>query len=764
MPLGTKAYSSLTVVKTLETYMQVSRPVIAFALLRQCSELMRTDLLSGVSVLIRPLVTDLTGELFDSRVLAERLANAYGLSIPAAALEGMTHRLVAASVLRIEQLQSGLPRAVYTASSEATPIEPDAERDFQEVLDEFLIHARQRLAGAGKELPDDSLTKGFLRHLATLDFSAIRAKPQVAAESTKTIIGPATREQIALSAELAEQAAMDSLVASYITLLQEHQPERLQLLAKVADGALAAELVFDLQAPTAVSRLTNTTVVVDTPLILSYLDLSSSQDTIDAKRFFAQIVETGAKIAAYQHSIEEAEGVLRAIQNARNAGDAYGPSVYRLSNSMFRAYFESMLGGVARSWTQEHQLEVIPEAATHTHKNFTLIDEEELMLAVRLSAVDRVLTRERDAKSVAETMRRLGGAHVPVSCVSSCRFMFATSNTALQRRVASFLSRKKFVLDGEFTPVVTSRYLSGLCWLMCGGKAEQSPTTAKLLANCAAALRLKPEIAERTKRFLAEVDPEKARHFEALMTNERASQYLIEVTLGDLNVVTASNAEDIFEEVQRRAAERVAIEKDQYYLGQLAAVQAANRAAEEEAKRLLDSLQGTQLEVDARKMEIRNLSERASDLQTKHEESQAKLTEQSDQLRTLTALATDATNKAAEAQRLLTEQWERSRVVARTFAESRTRQIRAAGVIAMFVLALVLGYLDKFIIPALPAGQQGTGNYLLILVQAALAISGVGLLVDRFVHAPLERLRKRIYTQRLTELGVPERPDAEADA
>ncbi len=725
--------------------MQVSRPVIAFALLRQCSELMRTDLLSGVSVLIRPLITDLADQLFDSRVLADRLASSYGVSIPGAALEGMTHRLVAANILRIEQLQSGLTRAVYTGSGEAPPVEPDAERDFQEVLDEFLQHARQRLQAAGKDFADEALTKGFLHHLATLDFSAIRAKPQVAADAAKKIIGPAAREQIALSAELAEQAAMDSLVASYIAWLQEHQPTRLQLLAKVADGALAAELVFDLQAPTAVSKLSATTVVVDTPLILSYLDLSSSQDTIDAKSLFDQIRETGAKIAAYQHSIEEAEGVLRAIQSARNVGDAYGPSVHRLSNSMFRAYFESMIGSVARAWTQVHHLEVIPEAATHYHKNFTQLDEEELMASIRLSAVDRVLTRERDAKSVAETMRRLAGAHIPISSVASCRFLFATSNTALQRRVAAFLNRKKFVLDGEFTPVVSSRYLSGLCWLICGGKSDQSPTLARLLANCAAALRIRPEIADRTKRFLAAIDPEKAKHFEALMTNERASQYLIEVTLGDISVVTANNAEDIFEEVQRRAAERVAIEKDQHYLGQIAALKDATRSAEEEAERLRDSLQHTQLEVDARKMEIRNLSERASDLLTKQEQSQAKLAEQGGQLKALTALTTEATNKAEEAQRSLAEQWERSRRLALAYAERRTKRVRAYGVVAMFSLALALEYLDKFIIPALPPGQQATGNYALIVLQAVLAVSGLGLLVDRFVQAPLERLRMRIY-------------------
>src|SRR5947208_144296 len=49
--------------------MNVSRPVVAFALLRQSSDLLRTDLLGGVAILIRPLVTDLSGQLYDADVL-----------------------------------------------------------------------------------------------------------------------------------------------------------------------------------------------------------------------------------------------------------------------------------------------------------------------------------------------------------------------------------------------------------------------------------------------------------------------------------------------------------------------------------------------------------------------------------------------------------------------------------------------------------------------------------------------------------------------
>lgn len=735
--------------------MLASRPVIAFALLRQCSELMRTDLLSGVAVLIRPLVNDLADQIFDSRVLAQRLADAYGVSIPSAALEGMTYRLVAANVLRIEALESGLTRALYTATSDATNLEPDAEKDFQEIIDDFLAHARERLLAAGKDLSDDTLTTGFLRHLATLDFSAIKARPQVIAESTKTIVGPAGREEIALSAQLAEEAVIDSLVASYVGRLREYQPARLTLLAKVADGALAAELVFDLQAPTSVSRLTSTTVIVDTPLVLSYLDLSSSQDTVDARSLIDQIRETGARVAAFRHSIEEAEGVLKAIQNARGGGDAYGPSVHRLSNSTFRAYFESMIGSIARSWTKVHELEILPEAAEHSQKNFTEIDEEELVSAIRFSAYDRVLTRERDAKSVGETIRRLGGAHIPISSVSSCRFIFATSNSSLQRRVAGFLHRKKYVLDGEFNPVITSRYLSGLCWLMCGGRSDQSPTTARLLANCAAALRLKPEIAERTKRFLADIDPEKAHHFEVLMTNERASQYLAEATLGDANVVTANNAEEIFEEVQRRAAEKVAVEKDQQYLGQISALQAAVHQGEEGLTDLKSSLLEAQLEIDSRKMEARDLSERAIELEARNVEGNRRLAEQDERLRQLEILAATASSTANKAQRQLLQQQELGRIVAQKFADRRATQIRWFGVGLLFVIAFGLGYVDKFVTPMIPVERQRTLNFGLIVLQSLLALSGVGLLMDPLARKPVERLRARLYEDRLRALGIP---------
>ena len=101
--------------------MNVSRPVIAFALLRHSSDLLKTDLLGGVCLLIRPLIADLAGQMYDANVLASRMATAYGISLPASALEDFLPRLLASGVLVEQKSSGGLVRAVYGEQGSMLP-------------------------------------------------------------------------------------------------------------------------------------------------------------------------------------------------------------------------------------------------------------------------------------------------------------------------------------------------------------------------------------------------------------------------------------------------------------------------------------------------------------------------------------------------------------------------------------------------------------------------------------------------------------------
>ncbi len=714
---------------------------------------MHTDMLGGVAVLIKPLVADLSGRVYDSKQLAERLETAYGLDLPGDALEDFTSRLITNGILVIEENGSGMKKAVY-AQQQPVPDDNSTE-EFQRVLDDFVAHAQKLLTRTTHSFTEDELHAAFLRHLSTLDFSAIKAKPILVNEDEGKLLGPSAKEQINLSSELQRGAALDAIVASYVTGLHAAGGESLSLLAKVADGALAAELVFDLRAPHSVPRLTNTTIVLDTPLILSLLDLSSAQDKEDARRLVTGITNAGAKVAAYQHSLEEAEGVLAATNTARQHGEAYGPAVTRLSGGIYRAYYESMSGKIANHWQQRNHYDVIQETATHFHKNFTGDEEEKLVAYLRSSLADRVLTRERDGKSVAETMRRLGGTRVNINDISSCRMMFVTSNSTLAQRATSFLRDHGFVQKGEFSPVVTNRYLAGLCWLIAGGESSQSPTTARLLSNCAAALQLRPEISHRTKRFLKDIDPEMALHFEALMTNERAAQLLAEVTFNDPNLITANNVEDIYAEVQRRAAEKVGNEKDAYYAEKLTELDNERLTAKAAEAALQARLEAVELDAENDRITANRLSEEATRLAVAHSQQRTTLEEQENQLQSMQGTIHSLASQTAAQKSTLENYVRGARSAAQRRAQSWTTAARVMSSFTLFLLAGLLGYFDKFIVPQLSLENQPIGNGFIIFVQALSAIGGA---IAFCFKRPFEAIREKIYQSRLEAMGIPPEP------
>ena len=731
-----------------------TRPVIAFALLRHCGESMQNDLFGGVAVLIKPLVKDLGGQIYDASVLADRLAGAYGMSLPSSALEDFTSRLINAGILRKEEAGPGLTRAVYVeALSQSEAIEAD-ETLFQGIIDDFVAHATSRLTAINRKIEADELTSGFLRRLCTLDFSSIRAKPIVSSEPGKgTLLGPAAKEARAASEELNDAAAIDALVSSYILALQLKNPDWLKILSEVADGALGLELVLDLQAPTSVPRLTNTTAVIDTPILLSFLDLSSKQQHAAATALIDQLLQSGAKIATYQHSIEEAESVLHAIESARLVGEAYGPTVQRMSSPTYRAFFQTMRNRISWQWQQVHNFEIIQETAVQFYKNFTEQDEEELIGRIRRSIVDRYLTSERDAKSVAETMRRLGGGHIPLGNIASCRFIFVTGNTGLQRRAASYLREKGFVREGEFTPIVTDRYTAGLCWLISGGKAENSPSTAQLLANCAAALRSKKELVARTKQFLAELDETKASHFEALMTNERASQYLVEVTLGNLDVITANNVEDIFAEAQRRAAETVTKERDEFYGEKITELTTQLEAGEILAKELQNKISEIALENAAKELQTSQLENKSAALQAELALQRQTMSRQENELQAIHQSVAELTRVASNAISDNEARKKGAMDFANRYATRRILIMRILGAAVLWSITLALSLVDKFLIPDLAVEQQAKANLLLIAVQSVLGLLGVSLFFDRFVGQPVQKMRDKMYARKLYELG-----------
>lgn len=734
--------------------MPISRQVIAFALLKQSSEVMRTDLLGGISVLIRPLIADLSGQRFSAELLSTRVAQTYGLSIAPSVFEEFIPRFKDAELVGVRPLSTNADEAYFMEVEERQEYADD-EASFQGVLDEFLTFAKNKLANVNIDISNDRLIEGLLSRLTSLDFIAIQAKPQRLDPNGEKgkILGPTAKQEQELEKEIGEDAKIDVLVASYISEVIALDSERLTLLSRVADGALAAELVLDLQAPKQVTDLSSVTVVLDTPLLLSLLDLSSRQNHDYAERFVQSIRRVGAKLAAFRHSIEEAEGVLTAVRNGLIFGNAYGPTAERMGSSTYRAFFETMIGRVASRLTDEHQFEIIHPTANHFYQHFTKEDEDKLTESLHFSLLEKRIARERDAQSVAETVRRRGGARIPLHRIDASKFIFLTSNSSLQKQARQFLIRRNLLEKDEFPPVITDRYFSGLLWLLFGGKSSEGLSTAKLLANCANALRLRQDVVQRTKRFLNTLDPIKARHFEALMTSERAAQYMTEITLGDALLVTQENAEKIFEQVEAIAAEKVAKQKDEEYGKKLAEMQEQLSATDSLLQSAQTELTQARLDRDANIEQVKSMNEGLINLQQSLEIQQKLANEQSKQHKELedTLKAIQSQHRANEL--ALARTRENQVVIATKRSDQKVMVLRFAGIVGLVFLVAMIGYIDKFYSPTLTSEKQATVNIVVICLQVLTSLVSVGAFVEIFFGSLFRTTRRRTFIGQLTELG-----------
>lgn len=736
--------------------MRISRPVVAFALLKECSEVLRTDLLGGISILIRPLIGDLGGQRFSGQLLSDRLSSSYGLAISPQALEDFLPRFIAAGLVVEQKISESVSEAIFAdVDTLLSEQEKSDEEDFQIVFNKFLEFCKNSLSLVKVTLSDDELISALLTRLATFDFKAIEVKPDRTARDKSgptTISGPTSKEDSEIEQIILNDSKLDILVAGFVKYIAEQDPGSLGLLIKVAEGALGAELVFDLQAPKIKSDLSKVTVVLDTPILLSLLDLSDRQHQQYAQEIIDQIVRSKAIPAVFRHSIEEAEGVLAAVKNGVRFGLAYGPTADRLRDRTYLTFFETMIGAIERRLT-ERGIKVIEPAGQNSQQFFTGVQENDLVSRLRFHLLEKRLARERDAQSVAETIRLRAGAHVPLEQIEASKYLFLTSNPLLQVQARTFLISQGIITRSEFSPIITDRYFAGLSWLIFGGSSGTGLPTAKLLANCSTALRARPDVIAKTKSFLARIDPQKAEHFEALMTRERAARYLTEITLGDSLLVTAENAEEIYEKVEEIAAEKVANAKDQFYGQQL-----------EEKQRVLEDL-GQDLSETKKALESLEEINSENEAALKFQEGQIellanKLRKEKEQRRddeeTISSLKTRIEELDETTIRAIKEVNRAKKTAIKLALRKAEKALWLGRVIILVVfagIAFALGYLDRFILPNVPLAYKNIANWGLLTFQILFFVASFWVFTDKLFGALVWNYSKAIYGAELLLYG-----------
>ncbi len=329
------------------------------------------------------------------------------------------------------------------------------------------------------------------------------------------------------------------------------------------------------------------------------------------------------------------------------------------------------------------------EPNANLYRYFTV--EEEKELASRITFHSSYQARERDAHSIACVMRYRSGIEVTFSDFQSCKSIFLTKNGSLVSITESQLRGLGKLHESDVPPCITDRYFAGLLWIMYGGEKDGLPEH-RLLANCARAVQAGGNVIARMHDILANVSPGQVEHFSALMTSERASQYFMQLTLGDPILITEENYRDIYRKLELVVGERVAKQKD----SEIEKIKELHEIERQEAAEK-EAMAHEQLMNEKRKLEENYQEQTKLQSEAILEANKESLRHHTDKLQTQQELEVARREKEVQQLAIIREALSLGR---------KGRQTVVAWTIAISVtLFILLNLTDKYILPSLEVGS-----------------------------------------------------------
>lgn len=536
------------------------RPLIAYAFLAQTSNA-DGDLISGLTPIFKPIAATHANQKFCANEFAGELNELYGIDIHPWAVDDLTPRLEKANLIR--KIKTSEKSFEYYYNDIQKEFNDVTEADIKYVLQEFANFSRPILQAHQLNVTDLEMEDQFLAELLKMDFHSIQLKPDRSKEDVRkssTLALKKTPEKKQWEEEVAANAKMDVLCSAFIVDTHQKNKALYELIVRIASGALISEVVLNFQTPATGVNLSSLNVVFDAPLVMSILDLTSEQEHKYANSLLEKLIQNKAKICIFQHSVEEMHSNLKSVLNRFEKGTATGATARRLANTVFKAYVLSVFKDIQSVLVQKN-IKVIQAPSSTSSYQYLSQDEQDSFRTV-LGIYENPTAQERDAASMAAVVRLRQGKAVKASQFQNSQYIFITRNPWIPEKVLRFLVKRKILADNDTPPVISDRYLAGILWVMFGGKSEEF-TRYRLLANCTAALEPRNDVVQKTNKFLKDLDADKAEHFMALMTTQRAGQHLMQMTLGEsLYVSSTHQAEQILEALKETLTEDQSIKHE----------------------------------------------------------------------------------------------------------------------------------------------------------------------------------------------------------
>ena len=485
------------------------------------------------------------------RVVSHFIQEQFGLVIPERTVQIVLKRISRTSSLTkkhgVYQITGDLPDPQLAAKQR------DAELHIRAVvrgLCEFSHNKNKSFSG------EDDAVAAICTFLAEFDITCLRSYLRGTAI-------PKTKEK---------RQTDIVLVSDYVKHIQKSHQERFNSFLVLVQGHMLANALMCPDLKYASNTYGGLTFYLDTPLLVKRLGSEGEAPQVAVHEMINLLNHLGGKVAAFSHSRDELERVLRGAADYLESPSSRGQIIVEARRNGTTKSDLLILAASIEDKLQEAGIEV--EATPRYIEKFQ-IDETKFENVLK-DEVSYLNPRAKvyDINSVRSIY--VIRANKPTRSLEKSRAVLVTSNGGFAR--AAWQYGRKHESTKDVSSVITDFSLANMAWLKAPLGAPTIPTT-QLLALSYAALKPSREL---LGKYLEEIDRLKSqgiiseRDHQLLRSSPLVYDELMDLTLGEDVSLT--------QETIRETLKRVSGEIRKEELGKLAAEQKAHRETQDALK------------------------------------------------------------------------------------------------------------------------------------------------------------------------------------
>lgn len=378
------------------------------------------------------------------------------------------------------------------------------------------------------------------------------------------------------------------LAARFTSHLINSRSDLVLILVELGCVGLVTEVVRDFQKPSDAVKKTDLAVYLDGPVALDYIGMSgtAARENIDA--IISRIKGLGGKVRIFRVTIEEMQRSAWAILQ-RSTSDRTGPTARALQKQEALEAFVRQVANSPDSILAKADVDIVDQTLDqfpNEHKFFSEKDAKELYSQIR--RVDGDAPRWHDASTAALIVRRRGGQRS--NELFAVKHVLITRNPFFGPRARQFAIGKGYIGPNHVGPVVHQREFATRVWLRAGlGRSDQEVPRRYILSACQRVLSVSKNLISRVREAARDLTDVQKEQLELVLSEGRATQVLMDKTLGAATVIDSGNIEALVGEMKRAIGAEAYAESEQ----RVSVEKQRARAALAEEKKRADKLQTT---------------------------------------------------------------------------------------------------------------------------------------------------------------------------